>query len=69
MKFKNGQKVSYEINEKKYFGIIKETNLKYIPYEIEFIEKPTIDDLVIESLFIHKKNLGKIIGTNIFKNE
>ena len=69
MKLKNGQKVSYEINEKKYSGIIKETNLKYIPYEIEFIEKPTIDDLVIESLIIHKKNLGKIIGTNIFKNE
>ena len=69
MKLKNGQKVSYEINEKKYSGIIKETNLKYITYEIEFIEKPTIDGLVIESLFIHKKNLGKIIGTNIFKNE
>ena len=69
MKLKNGQKVSYEINEKKYSGIIKETNIGYIPYEIEFIEKPIIDGLVIESLFIHKKNLGKIIGTNIFKNE
>ena len=69
MKLTNGQKVSYEVNEKKYSGVIKETNLEYIPYEIEFIEKPTIDGLVIESLFIHKKNLGKIIGTNIFKNE
>ena len=69
MKLTNGQKVSYEVNEKKYSGVIKETNLEYIPYKIEFIEKPTIDGLVIESLFIHKKNLGKIIGTNIFKNE
>ena len=69
MKLENGQKVSYEINEKKYPGIIKKTNIEYMPYEIEFLEKPIIDDLIVESLLIHKKNLGKIIGINIFKNE
>ena len=69
MKLENGQKVSYEINEKKYPGIIKKTNIEYMPYEIEFLEKPIIDDLVVESLLIHKKKNRKIIGINIFKNE
>lgn len=69
MKLKNGQKVSYEINGKKYSGIIKETNNEYMPYEIEFAEYPTIDGLIIESLLVHKSNLEKIIGTNTLKNE
>ena len=69
MKLKNGQKVSYEINGKKYSGVIKETNSECMPYEIEFVEHPTIDGLIIESLLVHKSNLEKIIGTNTFKNE
>lgn len=40
-----------------------------MPYKIKFIEEPVIDGLVINSLIVHKKNLGKIIGSNIFKNE
>lgn len=69
MKFENGQKVFYEINERKYPGVIKKTNVKSMPYKIKFIEEPVIDGLVINSLIVHKKNLGKIIGSNIFKNE
>lgn len=69
MKFKNGQKVSYEIDGENYSGTIRETNIKYTPYEIKFIEKPIINDLIIDSLVVHKSNVGKIIGTNIFKNE
>ena len=63
MKFKNGQKVSYEIDGENYSGTIRETN------EIKFIEKPIINGLIIDSLVVHKSNVGKIIGTNIFKNE
>ena len=69
MKLKNGQKVSYEINGEKYSGAIKETNNKYMPYEIEFEKHPIIGGLIIESLLVHKSNLEKIIGTNTFKNE
>ena len=69
MKFKNGQKVSYEICGENYSGTIIETNIKYTPYEIKFIEKPIINGLIIDSLVIHKSNVRKIIGTNIFKNE
>lgn len=69
MKLKNGQKVSYEINGKKYSGVIKETNSECLPYEIEFAEPPTIDGLIVHSLLVHKTNLKKIIGTNFFKNE
>ena len=69
MKLKNGQKVSYEINGTKYSGTLKETNSEVVPYEIEFEEHPIINGLIIESLLVHKLNLGKIIGTNIFKNE
>ena len=32
MKFKNGQKVSYEIDGKNYSGTIIETNIKDTPY-------------------------------------
>lgn len=70
MKLKNGQKVSYEVNGKKYSGTIKETNNECMPYEIEFVEEhPIICGLIIESLLIHRSNLKKIIGTNTFKNE
>ena len=70
MKFKNGQKVSYEIDGKNYSGSIIETNIKHAPYEIKFIEKPIINGLIIiDSLVVHKSNVGKIIGPNIFKNE
>ena len=69
MKFKNGQRVSYEICGENYSGTIIETNIKDIPYEIKFIEKPIINGLTIDSLVIHKSNVLKIIGTNIFKNE
>lgn len=69
MKLKNGQKVSYEINGKKYSGVIRETNSEFLPYEIEFAEHPIIDGLIVEFLLVHKTNLKKIIGTNIFKNE
>ena len=69
MKFKNGQRVSYEICGENYSGTIIETNIKDIPYEIKFIEKPTINGLIIDSLVVHKSNVLKIIGTNIFKNE
>lgn len=69
MKFKNGQRVSYEICGENYSGIIRETNIKYTPYEIKFIEKPIINGLIIDSLVVHKSNVWKIIGTNIFKNE
>ena len=69
MKFKNGQRVSYEICGQNYSGTIRETNIKDIPYEIKFIEKPTINGLIIDSLVVHKSNVLKIIGTNIFKNE
>ena len=69
MKFKNGQKVSYEICGENYSGTIIETNIKDTPYEIKFIEKPIINGLIIDSLVVHKSNVLKIIGTNIFKNE
>ena len=70
MKFKNGQRVSYEICGENYSGIIRETNIKDTPYEIKFIEKPITNGLIIiDSLVIHKSNVGKIIGTNILKNE
>ena len=69
MKFKNGQRVSYEICGENYSGTIIETNIKDIPYEIKFIEKPIINGLIIDSLVVHKSNVLKIIGTNIFKNE
>lgn len=69
MKLENGQKVSYEINGKKYSGVIRETNSESLPYEIEFAEHPIIDGLIVESLLVHKTNLKKIIGANIFKNE
>ena len=69
MKFKNGQRVSYEICGENYSGTIIETNIKDIPYEIKFIEKPIINGLTIDSLVVHKSNVLKIIGTNIFKNE
>ena len=69
MKFKNGQRVSYEICGQNYSGTIRETNIKYTPYEIKFIEKPIINGLIIDSLVVHKSNVLKIIGTNIFKNE
>ena len=69
MKFKNGQRVSYEICGENYSGTIIETNIKYTPYEIKFIEKPIINGLTIDSLVVHKSNVLKIIGTNIFKNE
>ena len=69
MKFKNGQKVSYEIDGENYSGTIRETNIKDTPYEIKFIEKPIINGLIIDSLVVHKSNVVKIIGTNIFKNE
>lgn len=69
MKFKNGQKVSYEIDGENYSGTIRETNIKDTPYEIKFIEKPIINGLIIDSLVVYKLNVGKIIGTNIFKNE
>ena len=69
MKFKNGQKVSYEIDGENYSGTIRETNIKDTPYEIKFIEKPIINGLIIDSLVVYKSNVGKIIGTNIFKNE
>lgn len=69
MKFKNGQRVSYKICGENYSGIIRETNIKDTPYEIKFIEKPITNGLIIDSLVVHKSNVGKIIGTNIFKNE
>ena len=69
MKFKNGQRVSYEICGENYSGTIIETNIKDTPYEIKFIEKPIINGLIIDSLVVHKSNVLKIIGTNIFKNE
>ena len=69
MKFKNGQRVSYEICGENYSGIIRETNIKDTPYEIKFIEKPIINGLIMDSLVVHKSNVLKIIGTNIFKNE
>ena len=69
MKLKNGQKVSYEIDGENYSGTIRETNIKDTPYEIKFIEKPIINGLIIDSLVVHKSNVVKIIGTNIFKNE
>ena len=69
MKFKNGQKVSYEICGVFFSFTIRETNIKDTPYEIKFIEKPIINGLIIDSLVVHKSNVGKIIGTNIFKNE
>ena len=69
MKFKNGQRVSYEICGENYSGTIRETNIKDTPYEIKFIEKPIINGLIIDSLVVHKSNVRKIIGTNILKNE
>ena len=69
MKFKNGQRVSYEICGENYSGTIRETNIKDTPYEIKFIEKPIINGLIIDFLVVHKSNVLKIIGTNIFKNE
>ena len=69
MKFKNGQRVSYEICGENYSGTIRETNIKHAPYEIKFIEKPIINGLIIDSLVVHKSNVRKIIGTNILKNE
>ena len=69
MKFKNGQRVSYEICGENYSGTIIETNIKDTPYEIKFIEKPIINGLIIDSLVVHKSNVWKIIGTNILKNE
>ena len=69
MKFKNGQRVSYEICGENYSGTIRETNIEDTPYEIKFIEKPIINGLIIDSLVVHKSNVWKIIGTNILKNE